>query len=146
MNALIVNSAESLQTTLGEIRERWNAAKYLRITIKEGKARSLPQNDIGHVWYAQIARELREDTALGVKCYCKLHHGVPILRSEDADFRAAYDSVIKPLSYEQKMEAMKFWPVTSLMNKGQKTAYLEAVQTDYGKRGVMLEFPEEQAA
>jgi len=36
---------------------------------------------------------------------------------------------------------MKFWPVTSLMTKRQLGAYLEAMQSYYLKRGVVLEFP-----
>lgn len=142
MTAITVNSADSLSTLLGTIREMWNRHKYLRVSIKTGKDRSLPQNSITHAWYAQIARELREDSELGWKCYCKLHHGVPILRLADDEFRATYDRVIKPLSYENKLEAMKVWPVTSLMTKAQLSEYADSVQRDFHKRGVMLAFPE----
>jgi hypothetical protein len=141
MTAHVINSAESLSRFIGDVRELWAQAKFLRVNVKTGKARSIPQNAISHAWYEQIARELREDDALGWKCYCKLHHGVPILRAEDAEFREAYDSVIRPLSYENKREAMKFWPVTSLMTKEQLSKYAEAVQDDFRRRGVVLEFP-----
>ena len=142
MTAITVNSADSLSTLLGDIREMWSRHKYLRVSIKTGKDRSVPQNSITHAWYSQIARELREDSELGWKCYCKLHHGVPILRLADDEFRATYDRVIKPLSYENKLEAMKVWPVTSLMTKAQLSEYAESVQADFRKRGVMLVFPE----
>ncbi|MFC3107419.1 hypothetical protein ACFOFO_05515 [Undibacterium arcticum] len=141
MTALVANSAESLQSAIGELRDLWNQHKFLRISIKAGKDRSIPQNAITHVWYEQIARELREDNALGWKCYCKLHHGVPILRTEDDEFRGTYDAVIKPLSYEQKLIAMRCWPVTSLMTKEQLSKYAEAIQADFVPRGVRLEFP-----
>ncbi|MFD2271384.1 hypothetical protein ACFS07_10290 [Undibacterium arcticum] len=131
MTALVANSAESLQSAIGELRDLWNQHKFLRISIKAGKDRSIPQNAITHVWYEQIARELREDNALGWKCYCKLHHGVPILRTEDDEFRGTYDAVIKPLSYEQKLIAMRCWPVTSLMTKEQLSKYAEAIQADF---------------
>lgn len=110
------------------------------------KRRSLDQNDISHVWYEQIANELREDTALGVKCYCKLHHGVPILRAEDSDFRAFYDAALKGLTYEQKLEAMKYVPVSSLLTVEQGSKYLVAIQEDFNSskrhNRVILEFPE----
>lgn len=138
----IVNSDESLQRFIGEVRQQYQAHRYLRISIKTGKARTLPQNNITHVWYEQIARELPEDSTLGWRCYCKLHHGVPILRAEDGDFRDMYDTVIKGRAYEEKLHVMKYLPVTSLMNRKQLSAYAEVVQADFYNRGVLLEFPE----
>lgn len=143
MTALVINSAESLSRALGDIREAWNQHKFLRVNVKTGKDRSLDQNAISHTWYEQIATELREDDALGVKCDCKLWFGVPILRAEDDEFRAAYDAALKHLPYEVKREAMKFWPVTSIMSKDQLSKYLEAMQAHYAKQVVRLEFPEE---
>lgn len=143
MSALIINSTESLQAALGNLREMWRQFGFLRLSVKTGQDRSLPQNAITHAWYGQLARELPEDDALGWKCYCKLHHGVPILRAEDDEFRGAYDTVIKPLSYEKKIIAMRCWPVTSLMTKPQLSRYAEAMQADFGGRGVRLEFPAE---
>lgn len=141
MSEIIINSEIALQSAIGELRDTWAKHKYVRMTLKARK-RSLDQNGISHVWYEQMAREDRQYDALGHKCYCKLHHGVPILRAEDADFRAFYDGAIKGLSYGQKLSAMKYLPVTSLMTVEQLSKYLEAVQDDYGRRGVLLEFPE----
>lgn len=103
--------------------------------------RSIEQNNLSHEWYEEIAAALPDDDALGWKCYCKLHHGVPILRAEDEEFRSAYDGAIKGLSYEQKREVMKIWPVTSLMKTKQLSAYLEAIKADFEQRQVFLEFP-----
>lgn len=139
MSAIIVNSDESLQRFLGDVREQYMAHRYLRVSVKTGKARSIKQNNFSHAWYEQIARELREDDALGWKCYCKLHHGVVILRTEDAEFREAYDTAIKGLTYEQKLQAMRILPVTSLMTKDQLTRYADSVRDDFARRGVMLE-------
>jgi hypothetical protein len=139
---LTINSDQSLSKAIGEIREVFRAHKFLRVIVRTGKDRSLDQNAISHAWYEQIADELREDTALGVKNYCKLHLGVPILRAENEDFRLQYDAVLKPLSYEKKLMAMNMLPVTSLMTKAQLSQYLEAMQMHYAGR-VKLEFPEE---
>ena len=110
------------------------------------KKRTLPQNSISHAWYQQLAMQLREDDAIGWKCYCKLHHGVPLLREEDDDFRYFYDNSVKKMTYEQKLMAMKFLPVTSLMNTDQLSRFLESVQKDFAAKGVYLEFPLEAAA
>jgi hypothetical protein len=110
-------------------------------TCGRAQKRSIPQNNHSHTWYEQMAKELPEDDALGWKCYCKLHHGVPILRAENEQFREAYDGTIKGMTYEQKLEVMKILPVTSLMTKPQLSKYLEVVQADFLRRGVRLEFP-----
>lgn len=142
MPSLIINSDTSLSDAIGRLREAYRDHRFLRVTFKTGKARSLDQNGISHVWYEQIARELREDTPLGVKNFCKLHYGVPILRAENEDFRIQYDTVLKPLSYDKKLLAMNFLPVTSLMTKAQLSQYLEAMQAGYAGL-VQLDFPSE---
>jgi hypothetical protein len=143
--SLTINSDTSLQQAIGELREAYKAHKFIRLTLKTGKARTLDQNGISHVWYEQIARELREDTPLEVKNFCKLNYGVPILRAEDKAFRKHYDMVFLRLSYEQKLEAMTHLPVTSLMNKSQLNQYLAAMVLAYANR-VKLEFPEQEMA
>lgn len=143
MTTAVINSDNSLQSFIGEIRELYRVHRYVKVSAKTGKARSLDQNAISHAWYEQLARELREDDALGWKCYCKLHHGVPILRAEDEDFREAYDATIKGMTYEQKLKAMRLLPVTSLMTKEQLSKYLEAMQGDFAPKGVSLEFPDQ---
>ena len=146
MTDYIINSEVALQSFIGDVRESFRKERFVKASLKSGKKRSLSQNDISHAWYEQLAREMREDDAEGWKSYCKLHHGVPILRTEDEDFRATYDKAIRPLSYEQKLAVMKILPVTSLMTKAQLSRYLEAVQADFRAKGVWLEFPQESAA
>lgn len=105
--------------------------------------RSLDQNAISHAWYEDIAKALDSDTPEGWKCYCKLHHGVGIMRRDDKQFRQVYDEAIKSLSYEKKLQIMKILPVTSLMNTAQLSEYLEAVQADFMNKNVILNFPNE---
>lgn len=142
---LTINSDQTLSSAIGELRDQFKAHRFLRVSIKTGKDRSLDQNSISHAWYEQISRELREETPLGIKNFCKLHYGVPILRAENEEFRQQYDTVLKPLSYDKKLIAMNFLPVTSLMTKAQLSQYLEAMQLAYADR-VKLEFPEQDAA
>ena len=139
MARYIVNSTESLQRTIGELRQEYQRHPYVRVDIKSGEKRSLDANALAWVWYQQIARELGEDTPEGVHCECKLRLGVPILRAEDEDFRRIYDTSIKRLPYEDKLQAMAYVPVTSLMTRDQMKQYLDAMQGEYAARGVVLE-------
>lgn len=147
MTTITINSETTLQAAIGDLREMWKIKRFLTVKVKAGKGRSLDQNAISHAWYAQVARELREDDERGVKRFCKLHFGVPILRAEDEEFREVYDSTLKAwLTYEQKLQAMDILPVTSSMSTKQLHQYMLDVQDHYRGR-VALEFPiEEQAA
>ena len=139
MAELIVNSERALSEAIGAIREAFGRSKFIRLIIRE-RIRSLNQNDQAHLWYTQVSLELREDTPLGVKCISKLNVGVPIMRATDAEFRAFYDKCLKPLSYEDKLDAMKYFPVSSIMPVDAASQYLEDLRTFWGKRGVTLEF------
>ncbi|MCJ9707642.1 recombination protein NinB [Bordetella hinzii] len=114
------------------------AGDNMRVEIKP-RGRTPAQNAFSHAWYEEISEAFPEDDELGWKCYCKLHHGVPILRAEDEEFRLAYDGTIKGLTYEQKLLAMRVFPVTSRMNVGQLTKYANAVRDDFAARGLFLE-------
>jgi hypothetical protein len=137
---LLVNSEQRVCEAVQALHDQWEQHRCVLVTI-EAK-RTLDQSALSFVWYEQIARELKEDNPLGVRCECKLRLGVPILRAEDPQYRAAYDAAIKPLTYQQKLMAMEFWPTTSLMDFNQFQRYLLDMQAEYGKRGVRLEFPE----
>lgn len=142
---LTVNSESTMQDAIGKVREAFKDRRYFTLTFKFGKGRSLDQNAISHAWYEQVARELREDDARGVKRFCKLHFGIGILRAEDEEFRESYDAVIKHhLSYEQKLVAMDMLPVTSRMTTKQISQYMQDMQDHYRMKGVCLEFPPEQ--
>ena len=117
--------------------------KELRVEVyRYVKRRTGEQNALAFAWYAEVAAKHAQESARDVRRYCKLHHGVPIMRTDDAEFRDAYDAVIKPLAYELKLIAMDHWPVTSLMDTVELSLYLEAIQQDYQRQGVFLEFPD----
>lgn len=142
---LTVNSESTMQDAIGKVREAFKDRRYFTLTFKFGKGRSLNTNALSHAWYEQVARELREDDARGVKRFCKLHFGVGLLRAEDEEFRESYDAVIKHhLSYEQKLIAMDMLPITSRMTTKQISQYMQDMQDHYRTKGVCLEFPPEQ--
>ena len=115
-------------------------AKWVMTIDKLGTKRSILQNDLSHAWYKQLAKELPDDNVLGWKNYCKLNYGVPILRADDIKFKEFYDGAIKnSFSYEQKLNCMNYFPITSLMNTKQLSFYLDMIQDAFRGR-VNLEF------
>ena len=105
--------------------------------------RSAQQNALQHVWYADIAKQGGEMSARDARRYCKLTIGVPIMRGDtDEDsvrFRTHWDRLIKKaLTYEEKLELMDWFPVTSLMKPEQFSRYLDAVQEAFAGRGIVL--------
>lgn len=145
MTTAIVNSAEALERLIGDLRQQWQQHKFLRVSIRKGKGRSLDANAVTHVWYDQIARERGDTTAAEVKCYCKLHFGVPILRSEDDEFREQYDALIRArFTYEEKLKVMEFLPVTSRMSTDQMNRYRDEMQRYFAEHGVVLTYLDEQ--
>ncbi len=105
-----------------------NPGASITVKVAKGGKRSLPANALSHVWYADIAK-IRSEPVVDARCHCKLHYGVPILRAESPEFRELYDrAILKTLSYEEKLKAMRILPVTSLMTKDQMCMYLNHVQ------------------
>lgn len=105
--------------------------------------RSLRQNAIQHVWYSEIEKAGVESSQ-DARRYCKLHIGVPIMRGGETDasvrFRQAWDKLAKArFSYEEKLEVMDWWPVTSLMDHDQMSVFLDRVQQHYAGQGIILE-------
>lgn len=118
-----------------------NHALPFTVNIAKGKRRSVEQNKLQRKWLSEAAEQLGEDTAEGYRAYCKLHFGVPILRNESDDFREAYDRIIRPHSYEDKLAMMALpldFPVTRLMKTGQKKRYLDEIYTHFTSLGVQL--------
>ncbi len=114
------------------------------VTITKGGKRSLRQNKLNRLWMAEIAEQTGDQTPEDVRAYCKLTLGVPILRAENDAFRERYDTIIRPLPYEQKimlmMEPLDF-PITRLMSTRQATAYLDGVHRWFSEKGIALTDP-----
>lgn len=115
------------------------------VTIEEGVKRSTAQNRLAFQWYMDVARQCADVTVEHVRAESKLRFGIPILRAENEAFREKYDSLIKPLTYEQKLELMSEpfdFAVTSIMTVGQMTAYLNAMRQYWAEQGFELTDPE----
>jgi len=137
-----INSEHTLSEMIGLLRATFKEKHFLQVTLNTGKKRTISQNAIGHAWYRQVSLEENEYTPGEIKNMCKYRYGLPILRGDDEKYNEACRVAIDPLSYANRIKAMEYWPVTSLMNTNQETEYLESVQRHYAGR-CDLKFGEE---
>lgn len=116
----------------------------ITVTWTQGAPRSTGQNRLSQRWFTDIALQLGDQTHEDVRSECKMRFGVPILRAENAAFRASYDRALKPLPYEEKLKAIKDFdlPVTRLMTVKQMTAFMNEMQKHWSAQGVRLTDPE----
>ncbi len=114
----------------------------LTVSWTAGRDRSLDQNRLQWLWANEAAEQFGDRSADQVQRTWKLHYGVPILRADDEEFRAAYDMTIRPLPYHAKLLAMRFVEVTSAMKVKQMVRYLDAVEEDCAAHGIHLTPPD----
>lgn len=112
----------------------------------QGRDRSRDQNALQWLWATEAAHQFGDRTPAEVQADWKLRHGVPILREDSADFRAFYDQSLKMLTYEQKLKAMDYVPVTSLMKVRQMVRFLDTIQRESLQQGVRLTDPNPELA
>ena len=108
----------------------------------EKKARSLSQNATIHLWFGEIATQTNE-SADQIKRECKYYQGCPILMAEDPDF-ADFVRNLSHLTTEQKIAAMDYVAVTSVMTTKQLGKMSDAVWRKYAEQGVVLTNPEDR--
>lgn len=116
----------------------------LTVTITQGASRSNLQNRLAQRWFTDVSRQLGDQSQEEIRAYCKLHFGVPILRSENETFRQSYDRALKGLTYEEKLAAVQAFdlPVTRLMTVKQMTAFMDEMQRHWSGQGIRLTDPE----
>lgn len=141
-----VNSQAKLSEAVTMLTGMFREKKFVLVSLRPGKDRTLDQNALWFAFYKRIAEMTQIGDASDARKYCKLHHGVQILLNEDQDFQAAWYRVMRHLSYEEKLDMMgdcKLFgpdgmPVTSLFNRAQGIAYTERVVADFSARGVVF--------
>ena len=114
------------------------------LTLAAGAPRSIEQNRLQRLWLNEAA-EQGDMTAEEYRGYCKLHFGVSLLRHENEKFREVYDRIVRPHSYEDKLQMMMVpldLPVTRLMTTKQKTQYLDAMYQHFVGLGFRMTSPE----
>lgn len=131
---------DRLGRTLGQLKRPFT------VQWKQGADRSYDQNNLQWKWAGEVAAHFGDRTAKEVQADWKLRHGVPILRSESPDFCTTYDRLIKPLPFEEKIDAMRLIDVSSIMTVKQMTGYLNTIQREAAENGIRLTIPEGEYA
>ena len=142
-----VNSTPRLSEAISKLTEMYRAHKFVVVSLRPGKDRTLDQNRLWYAFYKRISEITQIGDPSDARRYCKLHHGVQILLNSDPDFQAAWYRVMRHLSYEEKLEMMgdcKLFgpdgmPVTSLFNRAQGVAYTDRIIEDFKKNGVYFD-------
>ena len=130
----IVNSDEKYGNFLTELAGEYKKHRYLKIQVRNGKKRTLNQNDMSFEQYTRIGEQLYGGDTELARRECKLEIGVPILRRDEEKFRDIYDKYLRSASYEEKMELMGMMQVTSLFTTTQHKEYIDRTFDKYADR------------
>lgn len=147
---IIINSESRKQQAIAQI-QRINARTvhpYSVEILPASKKRTIEQNRLQRKWINEAAEQLKDETPEEKRAYCKLHIGVPIA-CENAQYAEAYNEIIRPLAYEQKLKLMMIpldFPVTRVFNTEQTTRYLNQVYNHFAELGVVLTEPPQHPA
>lgn len=109
----------------------------------KGRDRSLEQNRLMWKWAGEVERQVQQNTADEVQRRWKLDIGIPILCESSEDYRRFCTLTLKRLTYPERIQAMRYTPVTSQMNVSQMRRFMDAVQRECAEQGIRLTDPEE---
>lgn len=143
---ILINSQDKLTEAVRSLQRAFADKKYLTVTVKTGRDRTLDQNALWFAMYKRIAQAMdwHIDEA---RRHCKLHFGVPLMRNECAEFRQNWNELLLHLSYEKKLELMGAnpllgpdgFPVTRLFNRAQGIEYTNRIVDDFREQGVFFD-------
>lgn len=141
-----VNSQAKLSAAITSLTTMYRDKKFVVVSLRPGKDRTLDQNALWFAFYKRIAEMTQIGDAADARRYCKLHFGVQILLNEDSGFQAAWYRVMRHLPYEEKLAMMgdckllgpDGFPVTSLFNRVQGIQYTDRIVADFTARGVVF--------
>lgn len=141
-----VNSTTKLSEAISQLTSMFRDKKFVVVSLRPGKDRTLEQNALWFAFYKRIAEMTQIGDAADARRYCKLHIGVQILLNEDEEFQRAWYRIMRHLTYEEKLAAMggcKLFgpdgmPVTSLFNRAQGVAYTDRILAEFTAKGVFF--------
>lgn len=143
---IAINSASKLSEAINLITRMYREKKYLVLSLREGKDRTLDQNALWFALYERIAQMTNIGDVEDARSYCKLHVGVRILLRDCADYRETWDRLFLHWSYEDKLALMGAHPVagpeglavTRLFNRKQGIEYTDRIVSEFTGRGVFF--------
>lgn len=142
-----VNSAAKLSEAITRLTAMYREKKYVVVSFRPGKDRTLDQNALWFAMYQRIASMTEIGDVEDARRYCKLHHGVPIMRKASEDFRHGWSVSFLMLNYETKLELMgpcalfgpDGFPVTRLFDRAQGIAYTDKIVDEFSAKGVVFD-------
>ena len=142
-----VNSAAKLSEAITKLTAAFREHKFVVVSYRPGKDRTLDQNALWFAMYQRIAQMTEIGDVEDARKYCKLHFGVPIMRKADEDFRHAWGVSFLLLTYETKLELMgpcalfgpDGFPVTRLFDRAQGIAYTDKIVSEFSAKGVAFD-------
>lgn len=142
-----VNSTAKLSEAISKLTCMFREKKFVVVSLRPGKDRTLDQNALWFAFYKRIAEMTQIGDAADARRYCKLHIGVQILLNEDEEFQRAWYRVMRDLPYEEKLAMMgecklfgpDGFPVTSLFNRAQGVAYTDRILAEFTAKGVFFD-------
>lgn len=143
---IAINSASKLSEAINLITRMYREKKYLVLSLREGKDRTLDQNALWFALYERIAQMTNIGDVEDARSYCKLHVGVRILLRDCAGYRETWDRLFLHWSYEDKLALMGAHPVagpeglavTRLFNRKQGIEYTDRIVSEFTGRGVFF--------
>lgn len=141
-----VNCQAKLSEAITSLTAMYREKKYVVVSLRPGKDRTLDQNALWFAMYQRIAQMTQIGDVEEARKYCKLHFGVQILLNEDEDFRAAWYRTMRHLSYEEKLDLMggnplfgpDGFPVTRLFNRAQGVSFTDRIANYFTGQGAVF--------
>ncbi|MFP3369257.1 hypothetical protein [Pseudomonas sp. SIMBA_068] len=139
-----VNSQAKLSEAITMLTRLFRDKKFVVVSMRSGKDRTLDQNALWFAMYERIAKSTEMGDIEDVRRYCKLHLGVPIMRAGCAEFRTGWAESFIHLDYEVKLRLMgpcamfgpDGFPVTRLFDRAQGCQYTDRIVEEFTPRGV----------
>ena len=141
-----VNCQAKLSEAITRLSAMFRDKKFVVVSLRPGKDRTLDQNALWFALYQRIAQMTQIGDVEDARRYCKLHFGVPIMRAASEDFRHGYNMALLNLPYEVKLSWMgpcalfgpDGFPVTRLFNRAQGIAYTDQIVAEFSAKGVVF--------
>lgn len=141
-----INSAARLSEAVSKLSAMFREHKYLVVSLRPGKDRTLEQNALWFALYQRIAQMTELGDVEDARSHCKLHFGVRILLRDSGDFRDAWNRLFLHWNYEDKLALMgahpvagpEGLPVTRLFNRQQGIEYTNRIVDHFAAKGVVF--------
>ena len=125
--------------------DAWVTSLSCPVTVSwtQGVDRTKQQNALMWQWAGEVSKQNGDMSPDEVQAEWKLHHGVPILRAQDDNFREFYDCSMMGINYATKLEIMqRGFPITRDMNKSQMIEFMNRVQAECAQQNWIVTDPD----